>query len=197
MEAPSVCRSEMPHSWTLEVQLIEHIDGFSSFSPLASCYRTRRAPSDIRPQASAARSSERCSISIISFCALSRHAFLGFTPQPRVTSNDYEAAPSILSCTFPVTFALGRSRARVLTEIGCYVLQVRSEEEARFEISLGRCGIVCSATHRFPKGQKNSGRVLREGTSEGYIAAVIARDGRLSAAHAMHQLCSLSHSGRL
>ena len=71
---------------------------------------------------------------------------------------------------------LARSRGQVLTAIGCYVVHVRSEGEALFEISLGRCGILLLCHKLSGPAREALAETFHTRCPDPYIVAVMAHE---------------------
>jgi hypothetical protein len=71
---------------------------------------------------------------------------------------------------------LALSRHQVLTAIGCHVVHVRSEGEALFEISLGRCGILLLCHKLSHPARAALAETFHRRCPDPYIVAVLAHE---------------------
>jgi hypothetical protein len=73
--------------------------------------------------------------------------------------------------------ALSSSRRRVLTAIGCYVVCVRTEGEALFEISMGRCGILLLCHLLSEAARTSLADYFHAKCPDPFIVAIVAHEG--------------------
>src|SRR5690348_6983559 len=72
--------------------------------------------------------------------------------------------------------SLSSSRGQVLTAIGCHVVWVRTEGEARFEISLGRCGILLLCHLLSRAARESLADYFHKRCPDPFIVAIVARE---------------------